>query len=299
VYPCICTPTARAEPARQQICDGGMWGRLLSAGGPQQRSAQRATRPQAAQPARTPPITHSRMLSAGELRAFEESGYVCVDALSKPGGLSPAELDRAEETWDRLIGLGVTGLSNAGPQRPGSLEKQAQLAADRGFIELMCHPFFESLAKQVLRSEDVRVIELGPHQRPPTQRHSAPEDEEARQLWSNGAHIDFQITSADFDATPRRDLLGVWFWVDDVPAERAAMRILPGSHRPIMQHWDAVLTDEHRKSLPRCHGMRAKPDPANASYPEGFPAPADWIFSESEPMPVAVKRGTAQVFTQS
>ena len=54
------------------------------------------------------------------------------------------------------------------------------------------------------------------------------------------------------------------------------MRILPGSHRPIMQHWDAVLTDEHRKSLPRCHGMRAKPDPCHTKqvlgecYPEFY-----------------------------
>jgi hypothetical protein len=44
-----------------------------------------------------------------------------------------------------------------------------------------------------------------------------------------------QVTSADFDASPRRDLMGLWFWVNDVPARRAAMRILPGRCFP--QGW--------------------------------------------------------------
>ena len=239
------------------------------------------------------------MLSAEDLRAFEESGYVCIDVLSTPGGLTPGELDRAEETWDRLVSAEVEGLSNSGPQRPDSLRKQQQLAADQGFIELICNPFFEELAKQVLRSEEVRVIELGPHHRAGSQRRMPPTAEEARELWATGAHIDFQITTADFNATPRRDLLAVWFWVDDVPAERAAMRILPGSHRPIMQHWDSVLSNEHRQLLPRCHGMRMLQTPKSPSFPEHFPEPKNWHYSRSEPVPVEVKRGTVQIFTQS
>jgi hypothetical protein len=225
------------------------------------------------------------------------SEQVCVDTLV-PGGLTPEQLDQAEATWDRLVGAGVVGLSNSGPERPESLQRQEQLASDRGFVELMCHPFFEGVAKQVLKTDAVRVIELGPHERSPSGQPT-PGPEKAKELWSNGAHIDFQVTSADFNATPRRDLLGVWLWVNDVPAERGAMRILPGSHRPIMQHWDTVLTAAHKQMLPRCHGMRTHPPEGQGAYPEHIPEPPDWPYSQSEPMPVAVRRGTAQVFTQS
>eukprot|EP01050_Picozoa_sp_SAG11_P040916 SAG11_NODE_18047_length_501_cov_1.246269_1_plen_127_part_01 len=125
------------------------------------------------------------ILSTAQMNSFEEQGYVCVDALSTPGGLSPAELTAAEATWDRLVDAGVVGLSNSGPDRPESLAAQARLAADRGFIELMCHPFFENIAKQVLRADRVQVVELGPHNRPVT-GHSQPTEAEAAALWRDG-----------------------------------------------------------------------------------------------------------------
>ena len=198
----------------------------------------------------------AQLLSDEQMASFEDQGYCTVDALA-PGGLSEAELDAAEETWDRLIAGGISGLSNSGPEAAGSLERQAGLAADKGFIELMCHPFFENIAKQVtslvavallhgalaegcstrsqvLRSEHVHVIELGPHERAGGAAEK-PDAETAKQIWRDGCHIDFQVTSADFNATPRRDLLGIWFWVTDVPADRAAMRILPGAAPPVFR----------------------------------------------------------------
>jgi len=36
-----------------------------------------------------------------------------------------------------------------------------------------------------------------------------------------------------------------------------------------------------------------------ASFPEEIPEPDEWAFTASEPTPVVVRRGTAQVFTQS
>ena len=51
---------------------------------------------------------------------------------------------------------------------------------------------------------------------------------DAQAEWDSGCHIDWQITESDFLATPRRDLLNIWLWINDVPAHRAAMRILPG-----------------------------------------------------------------------
>ena len=52
---------------------------------------------------------------------------------------------------------------------------------------------------------------------------------------------DWQVSESNFTATPRRDLLAIWMWLNDVPESRAAMRVLPASHRPIMRHWENVL----------------------------------------------------------
>ena len=50
----------------------------------------------------------AQLLSDAQMACFEDQGYCTVDALA-PGGLSEAELDAAEETWDRLIAGGVNG----------------------------------------------------------------------------------------------------------------------------------------------------------------------------------------------
>ena len=167
------------------------------------------------------------MLSDAQMEAFEAEGMVLVDTLSVHGGLTAAQLDEAERTWDRLA-LG-----------PGAPPKEQ----DEGFIRLISHPVFENIAKQVLRAEEVKLIELGATNRPPTdQPQAAPHLQ--REHWAKGAHIDLQITTADWNATPRRDLLALWLWVGDVSPDRAAMRVLPGSHRVIMRHWDSVLSAE-------------------------------------------------------
>lgn len=81
------------------------------------------------------------------------------------------------------------------------------------------------------------------------------------------------------------------------------MRILPGSHRPIQEHFDRVLTPEHRALLPRHQVLRPRQRDTTeqtwSNYPEHIPETAEWPYTECEPMPVAVKRGTAQFFTQS
>lgn len=227
------------------------------------------------------------MLSDAQMEAFEAEGMVLVDTLSVHGGLTAAQLDEAERTWDRLV-LGPAG----GPPRE----------QDEGFIRLISHPVFENIAKQVLRAEEVKLIELGATNRPPTdQPQAAPHLQ--REHWAKGAHIDLQITTADWNATPRRDLLALWLWVGDVSPDRAAMRVLPGSHRVIMRHWDSVLSAERKQSLPRCHGVLPQPGTNYPSYPEHIPRSACMLkgldYDDCEPVPVAVPRGTAQVFTQS
>ena len=212
-------------------------------------------------------------LTGEQLRAFETSGYALLES-----PLTPDQLDSAEDAFDRLIQVRQT--------HSQAVLSQA-LATDPPFVELISHPWFESVAKQLLRSEQVRLIELGPSQFRPGTGESRSAEAEAEN-WRSGGHLDIQVSASGFDATPRQDMLACWFWVSDVPAERGAMRILPGSHRPIQEHWERTLTPEHRAMLPRVHGVYAEQlDPA------GFP------YAGHEPMPVVAKRGTAQFFTQS
>ena len=44
--------------------------------------------------------------------------------------------------------------------------------------------------------------------------------------------------------------------------------MLLGSHRSSLAHWDAVLTPEQKRMLPRVHGLTPSPKPGRASFPE-------------------------------
>ena len=144
----------------------------------------------------------SAPLSPELVAEFEEEGVILVRS-----PLSESELDDAEAAWHELIDV-----------------EGADKASNPGFIRLISHPFFERVAQQLLRSEDVRLAELGPRHRPPTPEQPQGDAAAQAERWAAGAHLDIQITTSDFQATPRRDLLAIWFWISDVTPERAAMR---------------------------------------------------------------------------
>ena len=87
-------------------------------------------------------------LTSAQCEQFEELGYTLVDT---PMMADPSWLDKAEATWARKTGA------------------QRSDAIDRGYVELIAHPFFEDVAKQMLRTDHVRTIEHGMHSRPPAQ----------------------------------------------------------------------------------------------------------------------------------
>ena len=168
-----------------------------------------------------------------ELRKYEKEGAVIIDS-----PFTTEELDRAESAWDRLKESG----------RPPY--------EDPDYVDVVQHPYFEEVAKKLLRADAVHLWwGLSPHERAPAKApFASPGDQ-----WTSGCHIDIQATWEDFMATPRRMRAELWFWVNDVPEHRGAMRILEGSHRPIMQHFSRVLTPEHKAMLPRVHGLRPHP----------------------------------------
>ena len=220
-------------------------------------------------------------LDTAQMQAFEDDGAVLVDLR-----LGPDLLDRAEAAWDRL-----TQAPPSGPH--GILE-------DPDFVELISAPVFEEIAKQVLRSDRVFILETGPagtgleraEANEKARRNDWPEKHGVRSEWANSMHIDVQVTTEDFEATPRREHLAIWFWLNDVPAERAAMRVLKGSHRPLGAHWQEMQ-------------QRGKADPG-APLPvqrgprwEAEGEPDARPFARQEPTAMAAARGYAQVFSQS
>ena len=119
--------------------------------------------------------------------------------------------------------------------------------------------------------------------------------------WANRLHIDHTVRLSDLEARPRRDVVSIWVWLSDVPSERAAMRILPGSHRQLGEHWERMITTW------QAHPDKPLPVPQPAA--DGGPAAAEQqrqpgdadlsIYAPLEPRAVVARRGQALVFTQS
>lgn len=170
------------------------------------------------------------MLTAQQLQQYERMGAVTVD-----GPLSEPELDEAESAWDRLM---------ADPTVPTTVNEHGEQDVlepydDDVYISVIAHPWFEKVAQQVLRTVDVRLFwGLAPHARWP----SPDPPMSAKEQWLQGSHTDIQATASHWEATPRRTRVELWHWLNDVPADRGAMRVILGSHLPIMNAWDRVCT---------------------------------------------------------
>ena len=205
------------------------------------------------------------LFTDAQMRQYDDEGAVTIDS-----PFTTEELDRAEAAWDRLKASG----------RPPY--------EDPDYVDVVQHPYLEEVARKVLRAESVHLWwGLSPHERVPSSAPFA----SVREQWGNGCHVDIQATWEDFQATPRRMRAELWLWVNDVPEHRGAMRILPGSHRPIMEHWSRVLTPEHKAMLPRVHGLRPEPPDTAPAYPEHVPELVDTPWLEQEPVSAVARRG--------
>lgn len=206
------------------------------------------------------------MFTDAQLSDYEDHGAVTIDS-----PFTTAQLDRAEAAWDRL-------------QQQGGAPYE-----EPDYVDVIQHPYFEAVAKKVLRANAVHLWwGLTPHNRAPAAAPYATD----REQWTSGCHVDIQATLEDFEATPRRMRAELWFWLNDVPVNRGAMRILPGSHRAIMQHWSQVLKPEHKAELPRVHGLRPTPLSASSpAFPEYVPDMGDVPWIEQEPTAAVARRG--------
>ena len=55
-----------------------------------------------------------------------------------------------------------------------------------------------------------------------------------------------QLTRSDWNATPRRNRMEIWWWLTDVEADRGAMRIMPGSMNTVMDHFEQELSPQQK-----------------------------------------------------
>jgi hypothetical protein len=217
------------------------------------------------------------MLTPDEMAQYEEEGFVTIDT-----PLTDAQLDSAGRAFDALCAPSDT------PRHPCFNSSLAvPCASNKDFVEMISNPFFEKVAQQVLRSESVDYIEVFPIDRRPTPVPDSGEYPHWRDEWERGAHVDVQLTRSDFEATPRRDQLTLWLWLSEVTPESGAMRILPGSHKKFMDHWELTLLPERRQYLPRVHGLR----PAPAPLAEGLPELGATRWLDQQPIPAVAHRG--------
>ena len=75
------------------------------------------------------------------------------------------------------------------------------------------------------------ILETFPHARNPTEHPASGEWPHWKEVWKEGSHIDVQLTSDDFDATPRREQLVMWLWLSDVTEDSGAM---VSDHHPFL-----------------------------------------------------------------
>ena len=150
-------------------------------------------------------------LSAAQLAQFERAGVVTVDT-----GLTPGQVDAAEAAWDWL-----NPGSDEDPENPAGVSRDR--TASPAFLATVAHPFFEAAAKQLLRSDAVQIQEAFPHARLPSEHPPSGEWPPWREVWKGGYHIDVQMTTDDFDATPRREQLVFWLWLTEVTEDSGAM----------------------------------------------------------------------------
>ena len=159
-------------------------------------------------------------LTPAELEQFERDGAVTVDT-----AFTSAELDAAESGWDALAAAqreeGSTG--NRQGYREMGVRTWPKLAYDGATIAVLQHPWFEAVTKQALRTEQALFFQQSNNLVLPTPLPH-PDGQ-----WEAGAHCDTQLTTSDWEATPRRTVLCFWLWLSDVPGPgRGAMRF--GAH---------------------------------------------------------------------
>jgi len=202
------------------------------------------------------------MISAEQLRIFEEQGAVTIDT-----PLTTAEIATAAAAVDALLPFQGVESGQAPRFRYGATCNYYEPA----LLDLIQHPFFEGVAQRVLRADAIRFFQTAI-----LASYPQPESE-----FSYDQHTDIQYSLADWAATPRRVVCSFFLWLTDVNERRAPMMYRPGSHRLVAAGRSAepLLKD----AMPAVQGIKM------ANLPPPYAAP----------QPVLARAGQVTVLTTS
>ena len=195
------------------------------------------------------------MIDAVQIQQYLEMGATTIDT-----PLSAQQIEAAAQALDRLV-----------PQRPGSFRSSATCNYDdEAILEIIQHPFFETVACQVLDTDAVHFLQtaiIAAYPQPDTP-------------FGFDQHIDMQYTLSDLQSSPRRVVCSFFLWLTDVEMSRAPMMYRPGSHLPLAAHWETM--PDLVPQIPRVLGIKL------ADLPD---------LDYAEPEPLLARAGQVSVLT--
>ena len=201
------------------------------------------------------------MISGEEIRQFYETGAVTIDT-----PLTQEQICRGAAAVDELL-----------PWREPEEGEQPRYRYGRtcdffhpALLDLIQHPFFETVAQRVLKAPQVHFFQTAllvthPHTEAPFSYHQ---------------HVDIQYCSDDFQTVPRNIVCSYFLWLSDVNEKRAPLMYRPSSHH---------LLAAHRQADPVLRG--AVPCVAGVTLAELPDLPY------TDPMPVGAQAGQVTVLT--
>ena len=154
-----------------------------------------------------------------QIEAFERDGAVTVDT-----PLTSQLLTDASRLMDRLLPLSADERNPPGV-KPQRYRIGRSYPLEAPFVRIIEEPFFELLAKRLMRTDSVVMTSTSLKK-----THPQPGAE-----FEIGEHTDMTLGLADLASTPRRMSLGLFIWISDVDEKCAPLMIRPGSHRQIAQ----------------------------------------------------------------
>ena len=197
------------------------------------------------------------MITEQEIQQFSDLGAVTIDT-----PLTQQQLTAASVVFDRLL---------PGPgEKPRYRVSTTCTFYDPELLDIIQHPFFEEVAKRVLRADEVRFFQTAIVTTYPA----------SNTPFSFDQHVDVQYCLSDLDATPRRMVCSYFLWIEDVTEKRAPLMYRPGSHR---------LIAKERESQPELKG--------GAAHVEGVSLPRLPQLDYADPIPVVARAGQATVLT--
>ena len=151
------------------------------------------------------------MITDRELQQFAEVGAVTIDT-----PLSQEQVEAAAAVFDRLLPFCEPKEVESPRFRLGATCSfyQAEL------LDIIQHPFFEDVAKRVLKADAVYFFQTA----------MAITYPQPNTPFSFDQHVDIQYCLADLEAIPRRMVCSYFLWISDVNERRAPLMYRPGSH---------------------------------------------------------------------